>query len=401
MTSLREWAIKNEVWKPRSWKTFLEEDLVTFYKLVWTLNELYTFLKSEKVCGKPALADIEDERLKDKVRVAIYGGVEQDPENSFAKFMYEYFGICAENAPSFEESVEHYRNWGDGVKVSIIPSWISSIPIEDLKSKLSDLIVWSFCRELGIKMSEIGLKDSYPYDPLESIEIVTLLPDPGEEPKELISLINKLKQKAVDLAVGRNPFTTFVYYSRAIPVLALMEFLECDINEVATLTNFLGLKAYSMIDRVEVKLPTKSPDKVFLLIEGNKLADKILHLKGYLERIEPTVKEIFDKMVKGAVNQISFSFEPWQDYEPIFSFWNEALKDRNWCYLTIEGGRISKLSSYREIEIPRKIWFRDFLIRLYPAISTGIIEMRSLTSLEFSPYAKEWVEKVIENEGKT
>jgi len=403
MASLREWAIKNEVWKPRSWKAFLEKDLIPFYKLVWTLNELYTFLISEKVCGRTSLADIEDERLKDKIRVAIYGGVEQDPENSFAKFMYKYFGICAEGAPTFEESIEHYRNWGDGIKVSIIPSWISSIPIKELKNELSDVIVWKFCRELGIKMPEIGLKDSYPYDPIEPINVVNLLPNPGEEPKELISLVNEVRQKAVDLAVGSNPFTTFIHYVRAIPLSVLAKFLECSINDAVILAKFLGLKAYSMTDKVEVKLPTESPEKVFLLRDSNGLADKILNLKVYLERVEPATKEIFDKMIEEAINQIGFSFEPWQDYEPIFSFWNEILKDRNWCNLNVEGGRILKLSSgYREVELPKKIWLRDFLISLYPAISTGIIEVKySLTNLEFSSHAKKWVEKVIENEGKT
>ncbi|MHA1594868.1 MAG: hypothetical protein ACTSXX_09020 [Candidatus Baldrarchaeia archaeon] len=401
MTSLREWAIKNEVWKPRSWRAFLEKYLVPFYKVAWTLNELYQLLKSEKVCGKATLSDIEDDKLREKIRVAIYGGVERDPETSFAKFMYEHFGICAEHAQSFEESIEHYKNWGDGVKVSIVNSWISSIPIGELVERVHDLIRWNLCRELGIELSEIGLNNSYPYGPIETIDVTTLLPESGEEPKKLISLVNEFRQKAVDLAIGANPFTTFTYYVRAIPVPALIEFLGCDINDIANLANFLGLKAYSMIDLVEVKLPTKSPDKVFLIAETNGLAYKILNLQEYLERIEPTAREVFERMVKEAVDHLKVSFEPWEDYEPIFSFWKEILKDKNWCYLTVEGGKITKLSSYyQKIELPRKIWLRDFLIRLYPAISTGIIGMDRLTSLKFSSFAKKWVEKVIENAGK-
>jgi len=238
MTSLREWAIKNEIWKLKSWRVFLEKDLVPFYKIAWTLNEFYNFLKSDKICGKSALADIEDEKLRNKIRVAIYGGVEQDLENSFAKFMFEHFGICAQNAPSFEESIEHYRAWGDGVKISVNPhSWINSIPIDKLVDKLSDLIKWRLCEKLGVTLSEIGIQDSYPYRPIDEIDINTLLPEPGEEPKELISLINEFRQRAVDLAIGRNPFTTFVYYVRTIPLLALMGFLECDINDI--LQNYL------------------------------------------------------------------------------------------------------------------------------------------------------------------
>jgi hypothetical protein len=77
-------------------------------------------------------------------------------------------------------------------------------------------------------------------------------------------LINEFRQKAVDLSIGVNPFTTFVFYTRAIPLLSLMKFLECDIDKITKLANFLGLRAYSMIDFQEVGLPTKSPDKFIL-----------------------------------------------------------------------------------------------------------------------------------------
>ena len=406
MTSLREWAIKNEVWKPKNWKEFLIE-LVSFYKLAWQLNQLYKFLKSDKICGKPALADIEDEKLRNKIRAAIYGGVEQNPESSFAKFMYEHFGICADKAPTFEESIDHYRNWGDGIKVSINEnSWINSISIKILTEKLSDII--NLCRELGIELPELELQDYYPHGPSESIDIIALLPEPGEEPKELVSLINEFKQKAVNLAIGANPFTTFTYYVRAIPVPALMGFLECDVNEIARLARFLGLKAYSMIDPPqEVQLPTKSPNKVFLIAERYRLADKVLDLQEYLERVEPASKDIFQKMIKDAINQIQFSFEPWQDYEPIFSFWLEEVlkKKEDYCYFSIEGGRILEINhGYSKLELPKKIWLCNFLIKLYPAISAGIINKLEFTSplrLEFSSFAKEWIEKVIENEGKT
>ena len=110
-TSLREWVKENKVWKPENWRTFLKKDLAPLYRQAYTLNTLYEFLKSEKICGKSSLADIEDKILRNKIRVTIYGGVEpnKDLNMSFAKFMYDNFGICAENAPSFEESIEHYK----------------------------------------------------------------------------------------------------------------------------------------------------------------------------------------------------------------------------------------------------------------------------------------------------
>ncbi|KAA0012290.1 MAG: hypothetical protein FE041_03770 [Thermoplasmata archaeon] len=403
-TSLKEWAKENKVWEPKTWRIFLEKDLVPFYKQAYTLNALHEFLKSEKICGKSSLADIED-TLKNKIKVAIYGGVEpnKDFSTSFAKFMYDNFGICAENAPSFEESIKHYESWGDGIKVSVNPnSWINSIPIGSLVDKLRDLIQWNLCRELGIKLSEIGIQESYPYPPFEAIEPNTLLPQAGEKPEKLVSLINEFKQKALDLSIGVNPFTTFVFYARTIPLLVLMEYLECDINKIIKLANFLGLKAYSMIDQREVSLPTKSPDKVILLLTSNSLSYKILELRGYLEKVDPTIKQVHENVIKEAINQIHVTFEPWKDYEPIFSFLSEILKDRNWISLNVENGRITKLrSGYRKIELPSKIWLRDFLIKISPIVSAGIVRFSfSMTQLEFHPFAKEWIDKVMENEGK-
>jgi hypothetical protein len=400
--SLREWAKENKIWEPESWKNFLEKNLVPFYREAFTLNTFYEFLKSEKICGKSSLSDIEDEILKNKIRVAIYGGAENF-NTSFAKFMYENFGICAENASSFEESIKHYESWGDGVKISVNPnSWINSIPIGDLVNKLGDLIRWNLCRELGIAPSQIGIEESYPYPPVGTVEPSTLLPQAGEIPEKLTSLINSFKQKASDLLIGVNPFTTFIFYSRTIPMLILMEFLGCNVNEITRLANFLGLKAYSMIDQKEVSLPTKSPDKVILLLANDSLSYKILELQHFLVRVDPRIKEASENFTKEAINQISVSFEPWKEYEPIFTFFSEILKDKNWCSLDVENGRIVKIISYyKEVQLPHKVWLRDFLIKIYPIVSAGIIKFSyNMTQLEFHPLAKEWIDKVIKNEGK-
>jgi len=405
-TSLREWAKENKVWEPKTWRIFLEKDLEPFYKQAYTLNVLYEFLKSEKIWGKSSLADIEDETLKNKIRVAIYGGVEpnKDFNTSFAKFMYDNFGICAENAPSFEESIKHYESWGDGIKVSVNPnSWTDSIPIGKLVDKLRDLIHWNLCRELGIKLSEIGIQESYPYPPFEAIEPNTLLPQAGEKPEKLVSLINEFKQKALDLSIGVNPFMTFVFYTRTIPLLVLMEFLECNIDKVTKLANFLGLKAYSMIDQREVSLPTKSPDKVILLLTSNSLSYKILELRGYLEKVDPTIKQVHENMIKEAINQIHVTFEPWKDYEPIFSFFSRKVIEDTTFWLYTENGRIIGIGDPKK-DLPNKIWLRDFLIKISPLISAGLADISFSTSwvtLKFHPLTKEWIDKVMENEGKT
>jgi hypothetical protein len=407
--SLRKWAIDYKIWEPYSWKTFLEKDLVPFYKQAFILNEFYNFLKSEKVCGKNSLKDIEDEVLKNKVRVAIYGGAE-NPDTSFAKFMYDYFGLCAENASTFQESKELYENWGDNIKVSVHhKSWVSSIRITDLLHKLRRIID-KICSKIGIKLSEMGI-DEKSYRPLEIIEADALLPQAGEKPEKLISLINEFKQKAVELSIGVNPFTTFVHYSRAIPLLALKEFLECDIDKVIELANFLELKAYSMIDGKEVELSTKSTDKVFLVYQypgcANSLCHNVLELQDFLVSIEPVIEELRNNFIKEAISQIHITFEPWKDYEPIFTTLSEILKYTNYYELLLKDGKIESIlpgaRGWAARPLSNKVWLRNFLIRIYPIISVGIIDLAIYSNIElvFRPLAKEWIDKVIKNEGKT
>jgi hypothetical protein len=407
--SLREWARNNKIWEPTSWRTFVEKDLVPFYRQAFILNEFYNFLKSEKVCGKNSLKDIEDEVLRNKIRVAIYGGAE-NPATSFANFMYYYFGLCAENASSFEESIKLYESWGDSIKISVRDNpWVSSIRITDLLYTLRSIID-KICSKIGIKLSGMGI-DEKSYHPLEIIEPDALLPQAGEKPEKLISLINEFKQKAVELSIGVNPFTTFVYYSRAIPLLALKEFLGCDIDKVIELANFLELKAYSMIDGKEVELSTKSPDKVFLVYRyprcAYSLCYNILKLQNFLVSIHPDIEELRNNFIKEAISQIHIIFEPWKDYEPIFTTLSEILKYTSYCELLLKDGKIESISPGRgwaARPLSNKVWLRNFLIRIYPVISVGIIDLDTLYSnieLVFSPLAKEWIDKVIKNEGKT
>ena len=401
--SLREWAKENKIWKPESWRIFLVNDLVPFYKQAYTLYELYWFLKS-KACGRP-LADIEDEELRKKIKVAIYGGAE-NPETSFAKFMYENFGIRAEDASSFEDSLKYFENFGDGVKVSVGYSWIGSIGIENLVKELRDLIT-KISPKINAKLSEIGLQDSYPYPPAESIDPKVLLPNPGESPEKLLSLFYGFKQKALDLSLGINPFVTFVFYSRSIPLLALMEFLQCSIEDIKGLAEFLGLKPYSMLDGSVITLPTKTPETVFLRYDYSSVLNKIIELHDrYLIEIDPSIRQSTNNHLEEITNQIRVNFEPWKEYKPIFDFIKNRVFSgyRDWCNLQIKNGRIEKVSQeYDSITLEGRVWLRDFLLKIYPIVSAGLAEVHispGSVQLTFKPLAKDWVERVIENEGK-
>jgi len=340
--------------------------------------------------------------------VAIYGGAE-NPATSFAKFMYEYFGIRAENASTFEESIKYYESWGDSIKISVHDkSWIKSIPIENLVSKLKNIIS-EICSKIGIRLSEVGIQETYPWSPSGIIKPDLLLPNPGEKPEKLISLINEFRQKAVDLSIGINPFITFVFYTRIIPLLSLMKFLECDIDKLTKLANFLGLNAYSMIDLQLVSLPTKTPDKfIFVYDRMYSLTNRLLELQKNLMNIEQVAEEVYSKFIHEAVNQIHINFEPWKGYyEPIFTLLNEILRNKDPSYqisfsFHIENGKIVKIE---RTELPSKIELKEFLIKISPIISAGIIDNIYLGSASVSLYfhqpTKEWINKVIANEGKT
>jgi hypothetical protein len=403
--SLRDWARKNEVWEPETWKSFLKDDLAQFYECAFVLNSLHEFLKSEKICGKSSLSDIKDETMRDKIRTVIYGGVEADSNlnNSFAKFMYETFGVCANDAPSFEESIKQYGSMGDNIKVSVNPdSLMGSIPLKGLVDKLDSLIRNKLCDELGIELAEIGLQVDYPCHPITATEPDTLLPQSDESPKELVSLINGFRQKAMDMSIGVNPFTTFVFYARTIPLRVLMEFLGCDVRQATKLIGFLGFKTYSMIDQTEVDLPTETPDNVISLMADYSLSDKILELQDSLMNVDPTIKETHGKMIAESLRQIHITLDPWMDYKPIFSFLYDISKDRDWCSLSVENGRIVKIQSgYSESELNGHIYIRDFLIKISPIVCAGAIQLSSMTGLKFHPLARGWIGGVVENEGET
>jgi len=422
--SLREWARKNKIWEIKSWDIFLKDYIVPFYRQTYILMKFYDFLKGEKIIGKGSLADIDDEILRNKIRVAIYGGAE-NPETSFAKFMYDLFGLCAENVHSFEESIKMYENYGDGIKVSINSnSWIYKINIEGLKDITFNIIRY-ISNNLGLRLKDLGIPEDYPYDPVKDLEPESLLPSPGENPEKLLSLINEFVQRSINLSFFVNPFTTFILYSRAIPLSVLRDFLDCDIEKIKDLANFLGLQAYSMIDNSEITLPTRSPEKVFLVYKrdykpysNSVLSYNIIKLQKFLFYIAPNnIKKILDQSYTDAINQIYINFDPWKNYEKIFTFLNKNIKDNEptSVSLKIVNGKILEItSSYNKEKLSNNMEFIDFLIKIYPIISVGLVTpsinneslyliFDSFDSFDsFIPgFARKWIKRVIEHEGKT
>jgi len=421
--SLREWARKNKICELKSWEIFLNDYIVPFYRQTYILMKFYDFLNSPEIKGKSSLADI-DKIPKEKIKAAIYGGAE-NPETSFAKFMFDIFGLCAENVHSFEESIKMYENYGDKIKVSINQnSWIYKINIYELKNTTFDIIRY-ISDKLGSRLKDLGIPEDYLYDPVKDIEPESLLPLPGENPEKLISLINEFVQRSINLSFFVNPFTTFILYSRAIPLSVLRDFLDCDIEKIKNLANFLGLQAYSMIDNSEITLPTKSPEKVFLVYTRNYtpysnsvLSANIIKLQKFLFYIAPNdIKKILDQSYNDAINQIHITCDPWKNYEEIFTFLNKNIKDNEptSVFLNIVNGKILEItSSYNKEKLSNNIEFIDFLIKIYPIISVGLVtpsinkESLYLIFDSFNPFdsfipgfSRKWIKRVIEHEGKT
>ncbi len=414
MKSLREWAREKRIWELGAWREFLENDIVPFYSLTYRLNEFNNFL--HKFEGKP-IVDVEEE-IREKVRVCLYGGIGpgQDVDRSFAKFMFDYFGMCAQGASTLDESIQSYELFGDEVKINLRRgSWIASVQIYDLLRLLDNIIEWQLCQKLGIELEAVGLRRDitvFPR-PVEHTEKPDeLLPSPGEEPKELLSLVNDFRQKALNLSVGVNPFMTFMFYVRAIPRKVLQEFLECDLGALEELTNFLGLKAHYMMDLKEIEGRTES--KLVMLWQGDRsLISKFLELHSFLAGVKMLkVAEIFERAVREASYRIQISF-PWDKYKPFFvSVASYIDPQRSDFIVKIDNGKIVEVNNgysrgYSKFSsTPLDLSLSDFLMRLSPLICSGMIDIITFGPLEihfrskFPHIAKEWIEGVIQNEGK-
>jgi hypothetical protein len=128
-------------------------------------------------------------------------------------------------------------------------------------------------------------------------------------------------------------------------------------------------------------------------------------------KIDQAVEEVYSNFIKEAINQIHVNFEPWKGYyEPIFSILNKTLiEDLRYSYLTstrcsfyVENGRIVRIKNE---ELSNKVDVKEFLIKISPVISSGIINdlyfRGSSFELDLHSITKEWINKVIANEGKT
>jgi len=421
-TSLRSWAIENRVWEPSTWEKFLREYLVPLYKDAWTITIICLELK-EKVNGKEP-ASIEDIDLRERIRAALYGGVEKDPKNSYAKFMYDYFGVKVEGTRSFEESVELYKRYGDLVKIHMGSYCDYIFTLSNSLEKAIRIMA----EKLKRSPEELGLtKDYKPEVKREPDFLKQRLPKPGEKAEKLVSLINSFRKHAVNLAIGHNPYTTFIYYIRLIPVPFLKKFLEPkdsqkkdkETDEIKAIAELLDLKAYSLINNQEERLSPEIYNKLYLFIAKDGFASTILGIHQILLNIVPEVSNIYNEMINDAINHLdNIPLDPWDIYETILRGFRKALDDEKVsCYVTVgSSGIIDRIVCigrygygayiYEHNENNYyKLYFDDFLYRIFPLISSGIIEVNAVDKWTLyitlkKGYTDKWIDRVMSNRGK-
>ena len=356
-TSLRKWAIENKVWEPKTWEKFLKEDIVPFYKDAYTIWKIYKFLYDR--FGKNGkyrdmtLGDIKDidEVLYDKLVTAIYGGIgeNKDPNKSFAKFMYDVFGLQVADANTFEDSIKMYEEYGDCVRIVLNEErWVEKWYISYIVDTLYEIINQLCCEKIKMSPMNIGLvmDKNYKLNVSDLPDPSTLLPGVEESPDKLMNLFNRFLQKALDLLVGKNPFITFAFYVREIPLSVLAEFLNLnlddskDMDKIIKLVNLLDLEVYSIVDMKYMRyteysqLSTKSAENMILTRKNydgcyysHSLIEEIMLLHNLLMDVDERVKKEYEKTIEKYIQQIHVEFKPWKEYEPFFKALKIAFRE--------------------------------------------------------------------------
>ncbi|MGC8981846.1 MAG: hypothetical protein ACP5JU_02785 [Minisyncoccia bacterium] len=428
--SLREWARQNKIWERDSWKQYLN-DLIEFYKDAYILKKLKDYLIeiSQKYNTLDDIRNQEGKEIYDKFKTMIYGGIGSGNINeSFAKFMFEVFGIRTLNAKTFENSIKFYEKYGDGITITIenpweMKPWIFLIDIDKIVNITKSIIV-SLSNDLKIILSQYNLNNYLDISNFSVKDIISYFPNPNDSPKKLIDLINDFKQKGVALSIGINPFSTFLFYTRAIPMKMLIDFLDLESNltKVEELIKFLKLKKYSIIYLTQIDTSTIHSETIYLLASYSDYYNNPISYNGeflnlfwnHLIYMDENIIKRFDEMIDYGVKEIKIEFNPWEDYKALFEeiniilyqFLNQNPINR---YILAEfklmEGKIKEIKvGYFSSKSQLNTTFSDFLLKISPAICTGLIDIKYIgpnyATFNFHRKTKEWIEEVIKNAGK-
>ncbi|MGC9123866.1 MAG: hypothetical protein ACP5IB_07380 [Thermoplasmata archaeon] len=429
--SLREWARQNKIWERDSWKQYLN-DLIEFYKDAYILKKLKDYLIeiSQKYNTLDDIRNQEGKEIYDKFKTMIYGGIGSGNINeSFAKFMFEVFGIRTLNAKTFEDSIKFYEKYGDGITITIenpweMKPWIFLIDIDKIVNITKSIIV-SLSNDLKIILSQYNLNSDLDISNFSVKDIISYFPNPNDSPKKLIDLIYDFKQKGVALSIGINPFSTFLFYTRAIPMKMLIDFLDLESNltKVEELIKFLKLKKYSIIYLTQIDTSTIHSETIYLLASYSDYYNNPISYNGeflnlfwnHLIYMDENIIKRFDEMIDYGVKEIKIEFNPWEDYKNLFEeinnilfkFLNENPNKDILAEFKLKDGKIKEINvGYFSSKSQLNTTFSDFLLKISPAICTGLIDIKYINpnlnyaTFNFHRKTKEWIEEVIKNAGK-
>jgi len=191
--SLQDWSKEIKIWKRESWQEYVNQ-IVEILEICRQIESIDEFLNSLK--GKE-IYEIE-EPLREKVETAIAGG--GSFKNSFAKFMFEKFGIHVGEEESFESSLECYKRYGTISRINKENAWSNEVSYFSEKLKY----VLDIFEEKGLEVPKISI----------SVNPEDFLPLKGEKPEKLVSLLNEFYQKCAEFIIGISPYTTFLSFVR-------------------------------------------------------------------------------------------------------------------------------------------------------------------------------------------
>ncbi|MGC9193579.1 MAG: hypothetical protein ACP5FQ_06745 [Thermoplasmata archaeon] len=388
--SLQKNVTEKGLYKKEAWKGYVEDYLLPFWKSAVDLKNFYDFLCSNSILAQPTISDIEDS-IRDQIRIAAFGGIgnkeapnSDSTEYPFAKFMFEYFGFSLEGEKSFSDRANLMMQWGDKLKVRFSgKSWINTIGIkgiiEDVR-KIMDSIMngigyeYDWYNDYGFTYYNHSYKDQL--NPRE------ILPSKsGESPEKLINLLQEFKQRALNLAIGVNRYSTFIFLLKALPMIALFKFLSIDINNdeerkiIVSFLKFLKVRYFSIINGEEIILEQEKSysvdalEKIFILGYGG-LNEQILELNKKLINIDEQIDQQFNRFISTIRNEALKMLDIEFMRNLVISIRKKIAGTDGVVELKFNNGILTKIEiNYRESEELEKeiknfqILLEDFLLR--------------------------------------
>jgi len=135
----------------------------------------------------------------------------------------------------------------------------------------------------------------------------------------------------------------------------------------------------------------------------------------------PEVSKIYNEMINDAINHLdSIPLDPWDIYGTILKGFRKALDNRrDHCEVSLEGlledsrrivyircyGENGGEDVYQANMSEYKLYFDDFLYRIFPLVSSGIIGVGRPWRFQIhivlkKGYTDKWIDRVMSNRGK-